>query len=147
MSFYKYFFGGNVSVGNFGGSGSAAMGDERVVRINGREFRGSNVEWNNGVIIIDGKPVSLDDEGSTKYTVASITIEGNVTGGVRSTSADVTVTGNVAGPVSTTSGDVQIDQDIKGDVSTTSGDVSAHTITGSVKTVSGDVDKSFKRRK
>lgn len=107
----------------------------------------------NGKLIIDGEEVYLGgrDEKNVVINIrgnvevanlssANVTITGNA-GDVSSTSGNVTVNGSVTTGVSTTSGDVSVLNNIGGDVQTTSGDVSARSISGSVSTVTGDVNR------
>lgn len=84
--------------------------DSSSIVINGKEYKGKNIQINNGEIIIDGK--KQNNEKSKNYTFIvngniknvnciSVTINGNVTGDIDCTSC--TINGDVVGDIDGTS--------------------------------------------
>jgi DUF4097 and DUF4098 domain-containing protein YvlB len=117
----------NINQRNFVG-GNIIINGKRVAT-------GGNITIVNGTVIVDGKPVELDDS-----PVFNIVVEGNVEQ-VSGDFATITVNGD-SGPVKTMSGDVAVQGDVMGDAKTMSGDVRvAGGITGKVSTMSGDIKR------
>ena len=102
------------------------------ISINGKAYKGNNVQISNGKVVIDG--IEQSQVLEHKITV-------NVVGDVESIDAgsgDVVVSGNV-GSLRTGSGDVKCGS-VSGNVQTGSGDVDCGKVAGSVRTGSGDIN-------
>lgn len=98
--------------------------------INGKTYRGRNIQISNGRITIDGQ-----DQGAE----TSVTIDVQINGHVEHLELEAgTVKAETAGTIKTVSGDVMCGN-VAGPVSTVSGDVEAGAVSGPVSTVSGDV--------
>lgn len=95
---------------------------------------GSSISISNGVVIVDGKRISLD-KNEKNFT---INVKGNVSALEVDVAEKITIKGS-AGIVKTTNGNVQCG-DVQGDVSTVNGNVRAYKIEGKVSTVNGDVN-------
>jgi hypothetical protein len=109
--------------------------------INGKSVSvsGQSITMVNGQVIVDGKPVNLD-EYADDTKVFNIVVEGNVQS-VSGGFADITVAGN-AGSVNSQSGSVDVEGDVSGSVSTMSGSVRVKgDIGGNVSTMSGSIKR------
>ena len=121
-----------------------------TIEINEVSVSGSDVQINNGRVIIDGVDMTPDMENITvvvkgdvkRLNIAAcrtLEIEGNVAE-VRPMSGNVKITGNVEGNVNVTHGDVAVGGDVRGKAETLSGDIHIKgSVGGKVRTLSGDV--------
>lgn len=104
-----------------------------TISINGVTITQSgSVVVSNGKVFVNGKDVTPDAKE------VNIEISGNVEKLHVDACTKVSIKGD-AGVVSTTSGDVEIGGNVSGSVQTVSGDVDCGNIGGSVSTVSGDI--------
>lgn len=103
------------------------------ISINGKSYTGNNVKVVNSVVFIDGKRVDGDDQ-----KVINIVVNGYIEDLTVDACNKVEVKGSVK-YVNTTSGDVDITGDVLGSINCTSGDISCGNVSGSVKTISGDI--------
>jgi len=122
-----------------------------TISINGKAYSGNNVSVSNNKVYIDGKLQDVKDskeifvivDGNINNldvdTANQIKVNGNVNK-LKTSSGDVEVSGNVETGVSTSSGDVDIKGAVGGNVKTMSGDVSCRKISGSVSSMSGDIN-------
>jgi len=118
------------------------------ILINGSSYEGTTVIVSNR-IIIDGVDVTPVDKNIDititgdvdRISVAScdsLHVTGNV-GSLETVSGDPEIEGDVNGNINSVSGDVHVKGLVGGDVDTTSGNVTASSISGNVKTVSGNI--------
>lgn len=105
-----------------------------TIYINGKEFKGSSVEYNGQSIIIDGVKHSTSSANNGPATIKLI---GDCEY-IHSASGSVYVEGNAL-TVSTVSGRADINGDVGGNVSTVSGRIEAKSIQGSASSVSGNI--------
>lgn len=110
------------------------MADVKITR-NGKtvHYTGNVITITNGVIRINGKAVTKEDEF---VVVEKIEVNGDIDM-LHAEASDVVVAGDV-GSVTTMSGDVECGA-VKGNVSTMSGDVHCDGVGGGVSSMSGDV--------
>ena len=108
------------------------MSGSASVTIDGKTFTGTNINIENGKVIVDGKKQDGDLVGDI-----NVTVEGDVKE-LRNGSGKV-IAKNV-GTLSTGSGNVSC-VDVKGSVSTGSGNVNCREVGGSVRTGSGNINR------
>lgn len=86
-----------------------------------RSFCGQTIVFQNGQMLVNGKPVTQDDLGQKITYVDGCEITGNV-GAVKTMSGSVTVYGDVNGDARTMSGSIHCNN-VKGDARTMSGSI------------------------
>lgn len=118
--------------------------------INNKTVIGKSISILNNKVIVDGKPVELEEskvinvsvQGDVEILNVDVCETMNITGNVKklsTISGDVDC-GHVEGNVETTSGEVTCG-DVNGSIKTMSGDVVASVVKGDVSTLSGDITK------
>jgi|TARA_R110000851_G_scaffold47424_1_gene115033 hypothetical protein len=122
-----------------------------TITINGKSYVGNNVTVRNNKVIVDGKvwddkdtkEINITIDGSVDQlevdAANQIKVNGNVNK-LRTSSGDVEVSGNVEAGITTSSGDVEIGGTVGGNVKTMSGDVECGKVSGSVSSMSGDIN-------
>lgn len=109
-------------------------GVEGKIIVNGKTYHGKSVSMKNNQLYIDGVLVE-----TINTPVIDVKIEGNCHS-VLNEVGDVTVNGQVTGGVKNSTGDITCGN-IVGDVTNEVGDISCGKVTGSVKTGVGDINK------
>ena len=137
-------FGGNFqsnSISNICSTGSISQINTSFgssTTINGKTYKGKNIQVNNGKVIIDGVVQKADGKDEILTGDITIVVNGNCDS-VESDSGDIVINGD-AKAVSSSNGDITISKDVKGNVSTSNGDVDVKgQIAGNVTTSNGDI--------
>lgn len=100
------------------------------ISINGKRYRGNNVEVNNGKVIIDGV-VQIDDSRNLE-----IIVEGNA-GDITSTDGDIVVLN--AKSIESKNGNIVVKGYVDGDCITKNGNIQANKINGNCHTKNGNI--------
>ncbi len=95
---------------------------------------GSNININNGEIIVDGEVI---ESGLKNYNF-TVNVEGGCES-VTTSQGDINVYGDVHKNVQTSQGDIEVKNSVGGSVTTSQGDVECGSVGGNVKTTMGDI--------
>lgn len=108
-----------------------------TVTINGKSYSNTQSSYihSNGDVWING----VKQEQSV-VNIVNIEVTGDV-GTLNNTNGTVSVTGNVSGGVETTNGKITVGGSVTGDAKTTNGDIRAQSISGKCKTTNGDISR------
>jgi len=102
--------------------------------INGMNFNGNTITISNNKVIVNGQDVTPDAKE------INITVEGNIEKIEAEYCNKINVTGEV-GNIKTMSGDIEINGNVKGSIQTMSGSVGCRDVSGSISSMSGNINK------
>lgn len=105
-----------------------------MITINGKTYKGNNLQISGNQVLIDGKRVDQQEDEK----VINITVEGNIDTLDVDYCDKLEITGD-CGSVTSKNGNIQVKGNVNGDVTNKNGNIVCRNVAGDAETKNGDV--------